>query len=115
MVHASLILEHPTTVVTMKMPVWTAEVTTYLHGLFPFSGFLNSDYIIADPSNLCVNGSVRLVGGETPNQGLVELCVDGEWGTLCGDYYWNKAAASVVCNQLGYNNTNGRCGRWYRW
>ena len=64
----------------------------------------------ADPSNLCTNGSVCLVGGGTPNQGRVELCIGGDWGTICGDYNWDNVAARVVCNQLGYTNTTGRWG-----
>ena len=45
-------------------------------------------------------GEVRLADGETANEGRVEVCVDGLWGTVC-DHTWGAAEARVVCNQLG--------------
>ena len=48
----------------------------------------------------CKDGTIRLQGG-TQIQGLVEVCVNGTWGTICSDF-WDNADASVACTQLGY-------------
>ena len=45
------------------------------------------------------NGALRLVGGPTPYEGRVELCIDGEWGTIC-DSFWTAIDAVVACRQL---------------
>ena len=49
----------------------------------------------------CTNGDIRLVDGIIDNEGRVEVCVNGVWGTYC-DQGWDKTDAHVVCTQLGH-------------
>ena len=43
---------------------------------------------------------VRLVGGESNNEGQVEVQYDGQWRSIC-DNNWGISEANVICNQLG--------------
>ena len=47
---------------------------------------------------------MRLVGGRSPNEGRVEICLNGQWGTVCDDY-WSTLNGQVACRQLGYLST----------
>ena len=42
---------------------------------------------------------VRLTGGDTVNQGLVEVYCYGKWGTVRSV---DKFKANIICRQLGY-------------
>ena len=48
----------------------------------------------------CSEGSVRLVEGETAVDGIVQLCHEEDWGTVCANG-WDNTDASVVCRQVG--------------
>ena len=45
---------------------------------------------------------LRLAGGNIPNEGRVEICMNNVWGTVCDDS-WESNDATVVCRQLGYS------------
>ena len=48
----------------------------------------------------CIQNSIRLVDGTTPNEGRLEVCIGGLWGTVCDENFHN-VDAQVVCKQLG--------------
>ena len=52
-------------------------------------------FLLAD----CHEGHVRLVGGFARNEGRVEVCVDGRWGTVCE---LQEEVPGYVCSQLGF-------------
>lgn len=58
-------------------------------------------HLYSAPNEACSYGDVRLVNGRMPSEGRVEICFNGNWGTIC-HYGWSQANAAVVCSQLGY-------------
>jgi hypothetical protein len=46
--------------------------------------------------------TVRLVNGDNPREGRVEVFYHNEWGTVCDDQ-WGAEEATVICNMLGFN------------
>ena len=59
------------------------------------------------------SGTVLLVSGLIPEEGAVQVCVNGVWSSVCDnswDYRWDYSSwdykdAFVVCRQLGYPAT----------
>ena len=63
-------------------------------------------YIFSVRIGSCADGQVRLVDGGTEVEGRVEICFSRRWGTISGDG-WTLTESSVVCNDLGYEPSNG--------
>jgi hypothetical protein len=51
----------------------------------------------------CDDGDLRLVGGDSENDGLLQVCFSGRWGTVNVDG-WTDVDTQVTCRQLGFNN-----------
>ena len=63
------------------------------------------DYFYVGDAVIEKEGSVRLVGGAQPHEGLVEMFLFGQWGTLCRPNYrykWTLSNANTICQHLGY-------------
>ena len=52
----------------------------------------------------CDDGDLRLAGGDSENDGLLQVCFSGRWGTVNRDG-WTDVDTHVACRQLGFNNT----------
>ena len=53
----------------------------------------------------CTTGVVRLLDTSYSYLGIVEICVNNTWGTVCNDGFDNNDLR-VVCRQLGYHSGN---------
>ena len=69
-----------------------------LHSLF-FDDFDNLQLLFSYVAN-CTHGESRLQNGMNSTSGRAEVCVDGEWQTVC-DKQFNESAASVFCKSIG--------------
>ena len=63
--------------------------------------------VCSEHANNCTEGEVRLVNGSTPQEGRVELCVQGLWVSVSDHTTysrhpttWTADHARVVCKQL---------------
>ena len=52
----------------------------------------------------CTEGDIRLYGGSKPNEGILHICTNGAWGTVCLNSYWSNNDANVACHELGYSS-----------
>ena len=46
------------------------------------------------------DGAMRLVDGSTVSEGRLEICHNGQWGTICNQG-WTDSRAAQVCSRLG--------------
>ena len=67
-------------------------------------------YTATEPASQ-YEGGVRLVGGQYPSEGILEVFVYGMWYTLCTSSI-SSAAANAVCHQLGYTENIGISSRY---
>lgn len=51
----------------------------------------------------CSNSDVRLQDGSNEREGRIEICMNGQWGTICNNL-WDDQDATVVCRQLGFSD-----------
>ena len=57
-------------------------------------------FLLAADAAQCIQGNVRLEGGDTAGQGRVEVCDSNAWWRVCKDHF-GTTEASIVCKQLG--------------
>ena len=54
---------------------------------------------MATESGECSEGAVRLADGDIGQEGRLEVCLGGVWGSVCGDG-WDKTDAYTLCQQM---------------
>ena len=59
----------------------------------------------------CRNGEIRLTGVSLPNEGLVEVCINGSFSTLCLDGL-DIFESTVVFKAVNYSGGKGHINDW---
>ena len=68
--------------------------------LFSIYNKINS-VVFSQPIAACSPGDIRLVNGSRDTEGRLEICYNGDWGTVC-DEGWDDVDAAVACRELGF-------------
>ena len=64
---------------------------------------------VATQSASCNNGDLRLTGGSSPNEGRLEVCLNGAWGSVCdSENLFTMDEAVVACRQLDLLQVEGK-------
>ena len=50
----------------------------------------------------CTDGEIRLYDGSDENEGILHVCMNKVWTTVCYNSYWNAQDTRVACKELGY-------------
>ena len=62
-------------------------------------------------TSIIADGTLRLVDGTVPREGRLEIYHEGEWGTICDDYF-DATEADLSCRLLGYDGAVEDWGRY---
>ena len=89
-VHTSLICEYGTQLASIAMS---------------FSYCISLQNIVIAAT--CIDGTIRLMEGESEFEGRLEVCINDRWGTV-GSNGWTKIDEQVICNDFGYDLA-GKC------
>ena len=58
-------------------------------------------FCICHISLVCTEKEIRLYRENDEKSGIIEVCYEGVWGSVCDDDWGNKDA-NVACKQLGF-------------
>lgn len=85
---------------------------TIIHCLFvsDMATMLNT---AADELQDCEDGKVRLIGGRNNEEGLLSVCNQKVWGTICSNDWDNDNDATVACRQLGFQRSGRMVHKLY--
>ena len=56
----------------------------------------------------CTPGEGRLIGSDDGDEGRLEVCVNGAWGTVCGDEFDSSDAAVACATVKGFSGSGKR-------
>ena len=82
------------------------EVLKHLTHACAVSAFVK----LPDPGE-CTGGAVRLIDGVLEHEGRVEVCINGVWGSICGNG-WNAIDGYVLCKELGFDDSGLQSRHW---
>lgn len=92
---------------------FTRQSSSSSNTVIPTTNYVNSNYnnVPSVVSSVVVWPDVRLVDGDTPNEGRLQIKTNNHWHSVCtNSKNWTMVDIRTVCNQLGFAD-----GSWYQW